>query len=71
MYSAILETISSGTLELTMSKALFMIKALPFLAASAFAVDYPTIPDDLTTPVQQRLAVYGPNCKFFTTFDIK
>jgi hypothetical protein len=41
-----------------------VIKAMPLLAASAFAsVNYPTIPDDLTTPVQQRLAVYGPTCK--------
>lgn len=40
------------------------VKALPFLAASAVAsVNYPTIPEDLTTPFQQRLAVYGPNCK--------
>ena len=45
-----------------------MIKALPLLAASAFAVDYPTIPDDLTTPVQQRLAVYGPNCESLRNF---
>lgn len=41
-----------------------VLKALPALAASALAsVNYPTIPTDLTTPVQQRLAVYGPNCK--------
>lgn len=38
------------------------IKSLPLLAASALAsVNYPPIPKDLTTPVQQRLAVYGPN----------
>ncbi|KAJ5691850.1 hypothetical protein N7462_001273 [Penicillium macrosclerotiorum] len=37
------------------------IKSLPLLAASALAgVNYPTIPSDLTTPFQQRLAVYGP-----------
>lgn len=42
------------------------VKALPLLAASAFAgVNYPTIPSDLTTPFQQRLAVYGPNCKIY------
>lgn len=41
--------------------ALFKV-ALPLLAASALAgVTYPPIPEDLTTPVQQRLAVYGPN----------
>ncbi|KAJ5548323.1 hypothetical protein N7513_005557 [Penicillium frequentans] len=39
-----------------------VLKTLPALAASALAsVNYPTIPTDLTTPVQQRLAVYGPN----------
>lgn len=41
-----------------------MIKALPLLAASAMAsVNYPPIPQDLTTPVQQRLAIYGPKGK--------
>ncbi|EME38774.1 hypothetical protein DOTSEDRAFT_180664 [Dothistroma septosporum NZE10] len=34
---------------------------LPLMAASAVAVNYPTIPADLTTPVQQRLAVKGPS----------
>jgi hypothetical protein len=39
-----------------------LVKAMPLLAASALASTiYPPIPDDLTTPVQQRLAVYGPN----------
>jgi hypothetical protein len=38
------------------------VKALPVLAAGAFAAaSYPPIPADLTTPVQQRLAVNGPN----------
>lgn len=41
-----------------------MIKAWPLLAASAMAsltgVNYPRLPNDRTTPVQQRLAVYGP-----------
>ncbi|KAI0884784.1 putative acid phosphatase [Annulohypoxylon maeteangense] len=38
------------------------VKSLPILAASVFAaVSYPAIPTDLTTPVQQRLAVSGPN----------
>ncbi|KAK4494812.1 hypothetical protein PRZ48_014168 [Zasmidium cellare] len=37
-------------------------KVLPFLAAtSALAVNYPTIPADRTTPVQQRLAINAPN----------
>ncbi|KAJ5931081.1 hypothetical protein N7466_006574 [Penicillium verhagenii] len=38
------------------------LKTLPALAAGTLAsVNYPTIPSDLTTPVQQRLAIYGPN----------
>ncbi|PYH88175.1 acid phosphatase [Aspergillus ellipticus CBS 707.79] len=40
---------------------LLALKALPVLAAGALAVDFPTIPKDLTTPYQQRLAIYGPN----------
>lgn len=47
----------------SMSKLLALSKALPVLAAGALAVDYPTIPQDLTTPYQQRLAIYGPNGK--------
>ncbi|GFF32156.1 acid phosphatase [Aspergillus udagawae] len=39
-----------------------VITALSVLATGALAaVDYPPIPSDLTTPFQQRLAVYGPN----------
>jgi acid phosphatase len=39
-----------------------LLKSLPFVAGSAFAsVTYPVLPKDLTTPHQQRLAVYGPN----------
>ncbi|KAJ6001505.1 hypothetical protein N7522_006732 [Penicillium canescens] len=39
-----------------------LIKSLPLVAGSAFAsVTYPGLPKDLTTPHQQRLAVYGPN----------
>ncbi|KAK3314857.1 Metallo-dependent phosphatase-like protein [Apodospora peruviana] len=41
---------------------LAMIKSLPFLAAyAAAAATYPVKPADLTTPVQQRLAINGPN----------
>ncbi|KKK14085.1 hypothetical protein P175DRAFT_0450354 [Aspergillus ochraceoroseus IBT 24754] len=37
------------------------VKTVPVLAACVLAkVDYPAIPTDLTTPVQQRLAIYGP-----------
>ncbi|RLM00406.1 hypothetical protein CFD26_108389 [Aspergillus turcosus] len=39
-----------------------VIMAMTVLATGAIAaVDYPPIPSDLTTPFQQRLAVYGPN----------
>ncbi|UJO25237.1 Acid phosphatase [Fulvia fulva] len=34
---------------------------LPLMAVGSLAVNYPTIPADLTTPVQQRLAVKGPS----------
>ncbi|KAI1104420.1 putative acid phosphatase [Jackrogersella minutella] len=38
------------------------VKGLPVLAAYAIATaSYPTIPTDLTTPYQQRLAINGPN----------
>lgn len=40
-----------------------LAKALPILTATAVlaAVNYPPIPADLTTPVQQRIAIDGPN----------
>ncbi|KAJ5362071.1 hypothetical protein N7541_002915 [Penicillium brevicompactum] len=42
--------------------AIFILKSIPLWAGCALAgVNYPTIPKDLTTPFQQRLAVYGPN----------
>jgi hypothetical protein len=38
------------------------LDALPFLVASAAAsVTYLAIPSDRTTPLQQRLAVFGAN----------
>jgi acid phosphatase len=45
-----------------MLKPFTISKALPLLVSTALAaVDYPPIPEDLTTPYQQRLAIYGPN----------
>ncbi|KAL7941879.1 hypothetical protein V8C42DRAFT_360580 [Trichoderma barbatum] len=45
-----------------MVSAYTSVKTLPVLAAGAFdAASYPPIPADLTTPVQQRIAVNGPN----------
>ena len=42
--------------------AISILKSIPLWAGCALAgVNYPTIPKDLTTPFQQRLAVYGPN----------
>ncbi|KAL2870566.1 purple acid phosphatase family protein [Aspergillus lucknowensis] len=43
-------------------KMLALLKAAPLLAACVLAkANLPAIPDDLTTPFQQRLAIYGPN----------
>ncbi|KAI4858746.1 putative acid phosphatase [Hypoxylon rubiginosum] len=45
-----------------MVNVLTSMKGLPVLAGCVFAAaSYPTIPTDLTTPVQQRLAINGPN----------
>lgn len=39
-----------------------LFKGLPVLAACVMAsASYPPIPADLTTPVQQRIAINGPN----------
>lgn len=41
------------------------LKYLPILAASAWATaSFPAKPADLTTPVQQRIAVNGPTSEF-------
>jgi hypothetical protein len=46
-----------------MDSVLTIIKGLPLLAvAVAAGANYPPIPADLTTPVQQRLAINGPTC---------
>ena len=37
---------------------------LSALAACARAANFPAIPSDKTTPVQQRIAVNGANCKY-------
>jgi hypothetical protein len=43
---------------------LTVTKGLSLLAAYAAAgATYPPIPADLSTPVQQRLAINGPNSK--------
>lgn len=37
----------------------FLVPAL--ISGTQASVDYPPLPEDLTTPYQQRLAIYGPN----------
>ncbi len=45
-----------------MGYTLASIRGLPVLAACVFAAaSYPAKPVDLTTPVQQRIAIKGPN----------
>lgn len=53
----------SSSLSFTMSLLLNSLKGLPFLAACVLAggASYPPKPADLSTPVQQRLAINGPN----------
>ena len=42
-----------------------LFKGLPVLATCVVAAaSYPPIPADLTTPVQQRIAINGPNGEF-------
>jgi hypothetical protein len=47
-----------------MAPTSFYIQALPLLSSLVLAADYPGIPKDLTTPVQQRIAFKGPNGMF-------
>jgi hypothetical protein len=55
-----------------MVSAFTSAKTLPVLAVGAFAAaSYPPIPADLTTPVQQRIAVNGPNSRFIQTVSCK
>jgi hypothetical protein len=47
-----------------MGYILTSLKALPLLVVGTLAAaSYPAIPQDKTTPVQQRLAVEGFNCR--------
>lgn len=51
-------------LENPIMRLLTALRSAPLLAACVVAkANYPAIPVDTTTPVQQRLAIYGPNCK--------
>jgi len=45
---------------------------LPVLASCVMAAaSYPPIPADLTTPVQQRIAINGPNGEFPAPINLK
>lgn len=44
-----------------MAHTLFYVQTLPLLSGLVLAADYPGLPTDLTTPVQQRIAFKGPN----------
>jgi acid phosphatase type 7 len=47
-----------------MGDIVLSLKALPLIAVCTWAAaSYPAIPQDKTTPVQQRLAVKGLNCR--------
>ena len=51
------------TTDTAMDTILAFVKGLPLLAvAVAASASYPAIPSDLTTPVQQRLAIQNPIC---------
>lgn len=44
-----------------MARLTLVAQGLPLMAVLVHAANYPTKPADLTTPVQQRLAVNGVN----------
>lgn len=46
-----------------MARLASIVKGVPLLAALAHAANYPAKPADLTTPVQQRIAVDGASCE--------
>jgi hypothetical protein len=53
-----------------MAPTSFYLQALPLLSSFVLAADYPGIPKDLTTPVQQRIAFKGPNGMFEDSSDM-
>lgn len=44
--------------------ALFSFLVPALIGGAQASVDYPPLPEDLTTPYQQRLAIYGPNGEY-------
>jgi hypothetical protein len=60
--ASIFESKSIFLHHINMGDVLASLKALPLLAVCTWAAaSYPAIPQDKTTPVQQRLAVEGFN----------
>jgi hypothetical protein len=52
-----------------MSSLFTLAKGLPVLAACVMAgASYPPKPADLTTPVQQRIAINGPNGEYISSY---
>jgi hypothetical protein len=52
-----------------MSSFFNLVKGLPVLAACVMAgASYPPKPADLTTPVQQRIAINGPNGEYISSY---
>jgi hypothetical protein len=61
-YRGLLSEITFTSRKVLIMVGISGLKAVPFLASCVYAsVNYPLIPKDLTTPFQQRLAVYGPS----------
>lgn len=46
------------------TRALFSFLVPALISGAQASVDYPPLPEDLTTPYQQRLAIYGPNGEY-------
>lgn len=56
--------LSTKSVSIIMATVLNCARGLPLFASIVIAAaNYPAIPSDKTTPVQQRLAISGANCK--------
>ena len=53
---------------LIVASLVFLLSLMPLIGLAA---DFPTIPADLTTPVQQRLAMIGPTGTFVNPFNVE
>ena len=75
MWLILLYSLTTQVLSITLTffimVGISIFKTVPLLAGGALAsVNYPQIPKDLTTPFQERLAVYGPNGKDFEPIEL-